>query len=92
MTAPTGTYLGVVLLKVERTLWDRELDEGVLESCCSGVVRGPRMLTAKREQHSVGTAEVFFAAQGTSGIPWHLSKALDKSGISWHTLLFHFPP
>lgn len=69
MTAPTGTYLGVVLLKVERTLWDRELDEGVLESCCSGVVRGPRILTAKREQHSVRTAEVFFAMQGTSGIP-----------------------
>jgi len=60
------------LLKVDRTLWDRELDDSVLESCCSGVVRGPSTLTAKREaseESNMRTAEVFIAMQGTSDIP-----------------------
>lgn len=62
----------MVLLKVDRTLWDRELDDGVLESCCSGVVRGPSMLTVKKRGSKVSnmrTADVFIAMQGTLDIP-----------------------
>jgi hypothetical protein len=42
-----STHLGVFLVRVERTLCDRELDEGVLRSWCSGVVTGPSKLTSK---------------------------------------------
>lgn len=38
----TCAYLGV---SVDLTRWDKELEEGVLLSCCSGVVSGPSMLT-----------------------------------------------
>lgn len=44
------TYLGVVLLSVDLTFWDRELDEGVFDSWCSGVVRGPSTLTSQMRE------------------------------------------
>lgn len=49
------------------------------------------MLTVKKKKGSkvsnMRTAEVFIAMQGTLDIPYHLSKILDKSGISWHAFL-----
>lgn len=40
---PLWVYLGV---RVDFMRWDNELEDGVLLSWCSGVVRGPSMLTA----------------------------------------------
>lgn len=58
-TAPRGTYLGV-MLKVERTLWHRELEDSLLYICLSGVVRGSNMHSIKKrgsEVNSMRTAE-----------------------------------
>lgn len=38
-------YLGV---RLDFMRWDKELDDGVLLNWCSGVVRGPSMLTETR--------------------------------------------
>lgn len=44
-------YLGV---RVDFIRWDRELEDGVLFSWCSGVVSGPSMLTAKTDEIGLG--------------------------------------
>lgn len=39
-----------VMLKVERTLWHRELEDSLLYICLSGVVRGSNMHSIKKKE------------------------------------------
>lgn len=48
------TYFGVIALRVAFFMrWERELDDGVLLICWSGVVTGPNILARVQRKHVV---------------------------------------
>lgn len=55
------TYFGVIALRVAFFMrWERELDDGVLLICWSGVVRGPNILAIEQKKHVIIQSSSFF--------------------------------
>lgn len=59
-------YLGV---RVDFMRWDKELEDGVLLNWCSGVVRGPSMLTERTQHTTFGMKRWQAAAQTAAPAP-----------------------